>query len=1139
MAARRPRTDRSGKPRFFDHSDLEFEVLNDTRWPRLRLPSREIISVAQAAKIYHLFVLEHSIDSVIRQFKEDFDRDISDADVEALIHLDPDQIETTDEPAGGHHIVDQPPAVAERGYIDGFVLPAGIRAEMINSRRYGVGFLRTYVHARWGLRLDLQTVADIIQEWETQTLVKIHTDPHFIIPGNARRAHEGLTLAEFTTNSRRRPMGADIMSFANPPPMYEPRPVFRGMELSHPRELCPVGGHYLPYYPKDRVPAPPSYMEGKGPPAYNMVDTTAEPIPSTAGRQSENAAGANVLTVRATSTEQASLSWQTPTSPSPQHAPSRPEPAARFSKSNVLDYLSSLIAGRIIFPNGPFEPIQIQQGAKTKIMKNYMIGRLRQRESIKTGQPLPAKDMFPSFLNSAKELSSEGMQLAKLVPAVFYELRMSSCAASRKAIIEFPSVLSLSGLFFLLNHMRLNRQELELVSYKPRALIPPVLDELRLSRSKFVLAALRKSEPTSLQELQTMLGHIRAARECNPTIRLNLFPNNEEPVCLVSDELRFSLSSLRVRQQIEASPFSGQQALIYRDQLIEGRDLVWAMHESITHNEFIMGRVALEDFIEQACKQASASKVEMEASINFIRGLRYVAHCVRIPAEWWTAVITNASLLRMVSTSRAVSVLPNRSGPFILILSARNLRRLRIWNDSIRLYPTHLSTMEALISEFQTGLHQLHQHLLDLAQLGPALHHVRRLQQAIEEHQQVLAPFTNYYQLISSSVGTLTLSDLDWVNRHHRAAVNFDERLRRLDECPVRAMLDFEVLQSAQDQYLWEIERINAWCTELTQPFPSLDEVEERMSAVEVALGSLENQRRCLELGSILRDSEGATSTTGAKLRTGEQPSVPAIITTRPVSLSSANKDHGTMSLDDVTEQPQHALSGIVSQEMLVEQAAREPSGDKSGNFGTSTSVLEPTLDVYAMANVPPTERRYGRIFNGEEQHIRKQNQRSDITRETRTARPYHIEVDASESPAIMQANTERRGSSSSLAPLLQTHQQQGLKRRFRLPCFTRRLKKLPVVASASSTELPSKDAVSQLPANADFRNRVPRPEPSSAGLLGRLRAHLTRNSNDLISRHQGHLDRSMHQPQKDHSRKSGRRLFSGRAIRDRVYHGW
>ena len=239
MPARRPqnRIGLAGGQRFFDHRDLEHEILNDTRWPQLRLlPTGEIISLAQAARIYHLLASEHSIDSVIRHVREEWNREVSDVDIEVLIHFDLDHVEATGEPIPeGHHIIDQTPTIAERGYVNGLVICAGIRHELIDLRRYGAGVLRSYVHARWGLRLDLQTVTNVIQEWETATLVSINTIPHFIIPDNARPAHEGLTLADFTTGSRARPVEPDRAFFANPPPRYEPRPVFRGVSFPHPR----------------------------------------------------------------------------------------------------------------------------------------------------------------------------------------------------------------------------------------------------------------------------------------------------------------------------------------------------------------------------------------------------------------------------------------------------------------------------------------------------------------------------------------------------------------------------------------------------------------------------------------------------------------------------------------------------------------------------------------------------------------------------------------------------------------------------------------------------------------------------------------------------------------------------------------
>lgn len=252
---------------FIDDLPVEQEVLHDLKWPRILInPTGEVLSVAMAKRIMRLLQDGMSYESIPEKFFEEWDREIDADTVEAVYELD---FEPTDLPVpnGEHLVYPEYPAIDHPDFVRGTIVPSGIYWEIINLRSTGENFIAQYVSHRWGFVVSEHVITSILDRWQEQLPTDENGRP--IEPtGTARPLHPGRLLVDLPTRLSEAQDGRS--SFSIQPPMYSPRPTWRGVTFRHPREVA--GSEDLDVPPFARPGAEfnglPGYSPGESAPGY-------------------------------------------------------------------------------------------------------------------------------------------------------------------------------------------------------------------------------------------------------------------------------------------------------------------------------------------------------------------------------------------------------------------------------------------------------------------------------------------------------------------------------------------------------------------------------------------------------------------------------------------------------------------------------------------------------------------------------------------------------------------------------------------------------------------------------------------------------------------------------------------------------
>ncbi len=178
----------------------------------------------------YLLKTNHSYQCLPCHIRTEWNLEINEDTIRAVIERDFEV--TLDIASGGEYAIPvSTPPVNKEGYVREHIIPAGIAYECINLRDNGVEFIERYVMTCWGLEIGGNSLATLINDWSAAIASTEDTAPE-----DARSRHDGRGINELMATSYPR------TSFTHPPPIYEPRPVFRnsrGQEivLRHPREL--------------------------------------------------------------------------------------------------------------------------------------------------------------------------------------------------------------------------------------------------------------------------------------------------------------------------------------------------------------------------------------------------------------------------------------------------------------------------------------------------------------------------------------------------------------------------------------------------------------------------------------------------------------------------------------------------------------------------------------------------------------------------------------------------------------------------------------------------------------------------------------------------------------------------------------
>lgn len=231
--------------------------------------SNEIVSVGQAR--YLIQKAESSgctPECLACHFSELYLRDLHPDQIESILD---GEYERTDLPSHGAQIIDIYRNDLRMGVVS---IPDGIYFKVISMYNdHDAAVICLLVKDRWNVPMTVHRIDDIADHF-TDNLPRTE-DGQPMIPEIVDAApHPGVHLTQLPTAPvSPRNHGRPRTSFSRPPPVYSPRPSFRGLDLRHPREVISEDGHYAPFFPIDRAPSAPVYDRTGGtpfmPPAYS------------------------------------------------------------------------------------------------------------------------------------------------------------------------------------------------------------------------------------------------------------------------------------------------------------------------------------------------------------------------------------------------------------------------------------------------------------------------------------------------------------------------------------------------------------------------------------------------------------------------------------------------------------------------------------------------------------------------------------------------------------------------------------------------------------------------------------------------------------------------------------------------------
>ncbi|EXJ85558.1 hypothetical protein A1O1_05922 [Capronia coronata CBS 617.96] len=844
--------------------------------------------MTMASRIMYLLKHKHTVSCIPCHFKEEFNREIDEDTVLAILEQ---QFDITEDliPNGEILIPTRRPAIDATGYVKGHVLPAGIYWEIINSRRHPPHLIEILVKERWGFTVHRDTIAKAINDWQVELTLSGRP-----APDDARPRHDGRLLSELAVSAS--PAMHNRASFSNdPPPVYEPRPVIQGTTLRHPREVNPIGSHHYPYFPRGQEPPAPAYTEGGSPPSYGgFNDTSGRNRPETSSTRVSRTSATNVAEdVDRTMVPTGIHGSTRPPAVDTKFQKGSEQSFPTFSRSNVIDYLFRSVCGIALFPHGPHEPVAVGYTGDD-MMKRYM-----QLTAVIRRRQLRPEDLFPdNVVNAQGDLDEPGRVLANFIRPIFAELQMSACPSSRKVMLDFAMQPNVGGLYFMLNHMRERRGVEEVAYAMPDMLARAVIDELRLSDNAYVMLVLSNYAPNFMfncLSLQVLLREILDRRNAHPKVRLQFAFHPASGIPQLTDPSQNGRAAPGPVEDGEPA-LTALQLMEYQEGLKFSKVLLCATLESMKEEGFLMRRSLLEEYIREAMRTAQEGTeacLQLRHALTRIGDMRRGTTGPNYPSDWWAAVLTNASLaiVGRSTTSHLWMTIPAiappaTTGPTMseedertdqgvrvpedavpittlipyereipLEQHEHNLHRLHTWNAEIRRWPTDLAFIADVLLP---GLRR------DRRQIVLQLHGRRMVHASRQEYDALmtlLAQFRQEFTILRDSLRRLidpavpvdrqaqSLLQQE-IARYDSALMEYARVYVQCHESPFASVLDFTATMAAVRQLYWELSRVRFWSTRHHQaPLDGHDLVELAASA-EAAVTRLQSERLRLEMNA-------------------------------------------------------------------------------------------------------------------------------------------------------------------------------------------------------------------------------------------------------------------------------------------------
>ncbi|KAJ9609144.1 hypothetical protein H2200_006915 [Cladophialophora chaetospira] len=611
-----------------------------------------------------------------------------------------------------------------------------------------------------------------------------------------------------------------------------------------------------------------------------------------------------------------------------------------YSRTNVVSYLFHNMNLWIVYPESPFEPVNVSM-ALPHDMHRLMLQRLKQRR----GQALRVAALFPEFLDyQTGALRPEDEILPTLVPAILNELRISASEAARRVFTDYPMIPeSFAGFTFYVNHMRLNRGAPEIYSSSPRNYVESVVAELLLSSKTPVKVVLgRRVERTDLptegrplQDLADLLAEISTERKNPRPVSLNWACGPGGLLQFVSaTTFSHALHSTAHFAERHLAKMSGPTKIQYCQSLEKGRVLTYAMLETHAQDEFAAERFALEEFVRQAAREAdlrSTIRDDLQKAAEDIHDLVDLTRALAVPGDWFAVVLTAAALAhaqrlmvggfdwcRVLLTIPDIDTMRTRAIPTSIwhpraaqdckVLSLprfpldlwnenaelkRNLKRMRGWNAQLRMGPVDLWIMESLLRDCEPAAIHISMRWTDVGLLNWPLRKIRGLSSLTVAYFEELNELRNCYDQILISANELANGPntkhaySQWLIQHYQEQRALCKREDPVEASPVASELDFTRARGNLSNYTRDLRRAASWYNAygmLPLPRVGLDEslfaAESAMSELEYAQirGEEEMWRTIDELcGDIVEDETQSASSSMPQTRQEDVVAAPKV----------------------------------------------------------------------------------------------------------------------------------------------------------------------------------------------------------------------------------------------------------------------
>lgn len=387
--------------------------------------THEILSVEQAKYLFQLKEQGCTSECIQCHFRQRYLREVDSDDIEAFLADSLQAIEGSWAVQG--EIV---PA-----WDDSFpvVVPSGIYWDVLKLHKEEVSTVRVAIKLAhdW----DLSDRERVAIEGHYEDTLPMNTEGVPIYPPTIEpEEHPGRTIENLPTTPLTPRLGRPRSSFSIPPPAYEGRPTFNGVQFRHPHEVVATGGHVAPFM--HDPPEPPSYIDAGPhaiPPSYQSISLVDN---SVSDRLLRTASATPLPPVPPRSLLRHST-VPGPTPPSPQRSASDEMPQERLLPgTDIIQYLHRPVA----------VPLQQLVAEEVSNITSINTTLAEMQEVFENPRPAPSipqqnlatqdEEMPDVFANSYRRLNEPGPTLNPLISPLSSAFNMSRRLDSTTAVSD-------------------------------------------------------------------------------------------------------------------------------------------------------------------------------------------------------------------------------------------------------------------------------------------------------------------------------------------------------------------------------------------------------------------------------------------------------------------------------------------------------------------------------------------------------------------------------------------------------------------------------------------------------------------------------------------------------------------------------